>query len=127
MSVDLSVVVEKYAFLEGPRWHDGRLWLSDFFMGVVVSVDPPGEPRVEAEVRDNVPRLVSHPSLVLWNGNNENLWLREPSGWPDQPGGDRSWGERYYLETLPAVVAELDPSRPYSAGSPWSGSWAGTG
>ena len=38
-------------------------------------------------------------------------------------GGRLSWGERYYLEDLPAVVAEVDPSRPYSAGSPWSGSW----
>ena len=39
-------------------------------------------------------------------------------------GGTSSWGERYYLEDLPAIVAEVDPSRPYSAGSPWSGSWA---
>jgi beta-mannosidase len=29
---------------------------------------------VEAETRDNVTRLMPHPSLVLWNGNNENIW-----------------------------------------------------
>ncbi|MCZ9341187.1 glycoside hydrolase family 2 protein, partial [Streptomyces sp. TRM76130] len=34
-----------------------------------------------------------------------------------------SWGEGYYLGVLPRVVAELDPTRPYTAGSPWSGSW----
>ncbi|MEV0901837.1 glycoside hydrolase family 2 protein [Actinoplanes sp. NPDC049802] len=79
---------------------------------------------VVAEARDNVTRLSPHPSLVTWNGNNENLWLRGASGWTEQPGGDLSWGEKYYLETLPAIVAELDPTRPYQPGSPWSGSWA---
>ena len=29
---------------------------------------------IEAEARYNVTRLAPHPSLVLWNGNNENLW-----------------------------------------------------
>ncbi|KRC51913.1 beta-mannosidase [Leifsonia sp. Root227] len=75
---------------------------------------------VVAEARDNVQRLLPHPSLVLWNGNNENIW-----GWFDwdwQPQiGDRSWGLGYYLEYLPAVVAAEDPNRPYWAGSPYSG------
>ena len=78
---------------------------------------------VVAEARDNVTRLAPHPSLITWNGNNENLWLHGAMDWAGQPGGDRSWGEKYYLETLPAIVAELDPTRPYQAGSPWSGSW----
>jgi beta-mannosidase len=77
---------------------------------------------VLAEAAENVARLASHPSLVLWNGNNENLWLHEAEGWARQPGGDRPWGERYYLEDLPQIVAEVDPSRPYTPGSPWSGS-----
>ncbi|MEV4641706.1 glycoside hydrolase family 2 protein [Actinoplanes sp. NPDC049548] len=77
---------------------------------------------VVAEARDNVIRLAPHPSLITWNGNNENLWLHVAMGWDAESGG-LTWGERYYLETLPAIVAELDPSRPYQAGSPWSGSW----
>ncbi|MFB2596698.1 glycoside hydrolase family 2 protein [Herbiconiux sp. P17] len=76
---------------------------------------------VEAEARDNVQRLLPHPSLVLWNGNNENIW-----GWFDwnwqQQIGDRTWGLGYYLDLLPAVVASVDPNRPYWAGSPYSGS-----
>ncbi|WP_443044645.1 hypothetical protein [Streptomyces sp. DHE17-7] len=35
-----------------------------------------------------------------------------------------SWGGGYYLDLLPRIVAELDPTRPYTAGSPWSGSGA---
>ncbi len=73
---------------------------------------------VVAEARDNVTRLAPHPSLVTWNGNNENSWLHEAMGWE----GGHTWGSAYYLEVLPAIVAELDPSRPYQAGSPWPGS-----
>ncbi|MEU4690654.1 glycoside hydrolase family 2 protein [Actinoplanes sp. NPDC023714] len=75
---------------------------------------------VVAEARENVTRLSPHPSLITWSGNNENLWLHGAMGWG---GHGRSWGERYYLEVLPEIVAELDPSRVYQAGSPWSGSW----
>jgi beta-mannosidase len=75
---------------------------------------------VAAEAADNVQRLLPHPSLVLWNGNNENIW-----GWFDWDWqaliGDRTWGLGYYLETLPAIVADGDPNRPYWAGSPYSG------
>nr|WSZ94873.1 glycoside hydrolase family 2 protein [Streptomyces sp. NBC_00857] len=77
---------------------------------------------VEAEARENVVRLMPHPSLVLWNGNNENLWGFRDWGWEPELAGD-SWGEGYYLGLLPRIVAELDPTRPYTAGSPWSGSW----
>lgn len=82
MSVDLSVVVEKYAFLEGPRWHDGRLWLSDFFMGVVVSVAPPGEPRVEAEVPNGASGTGWLPDgrLLVVSMRDRRVLRREPDG-----------------------------------------------
>ncbi|MCO8269343.1 hypothetical protein M1L60_01920 [Actinoplanes sp. TRM 88003] len=85
--------------------------------------EEPLHSEVVAEARENVVRLASHPSLVAWNGNNENLWLYGADNWASRPGGDQSWGETYYLKTLPDIVSELDPTRPYMAGSPWSGSW----
>jgi beta-mannosidase len=78
---------------------------------------------VEAEARDNVARLMVHPSLVLWNGNNENLWGYVDWGWREKLG-DRPWGAGFYFDLLPRVVAELDPGRPYWPGSPYSGSTA---
>ena len=48
---ELTVVAEKYSFLEGPRWHDGRIWVSDFYTHQVVSADEHGgDLRVEAQV-----------------------------------------------------------------------------
>lgn len=80
--------------------------------------DLPAE--IEAEARENVVRLMPHPALVLWNGNNENIWGWFDWGWQEVLGG-RSWGQGYYLDLLPRLVAELDPTRPYWAGSPYSG------
>ncbi|MEV3934673.1 glycoside hydrolase family 2 protein [Glycomyces sp. NPDC049804] len=75
---------------------------------------------VEAEARDNLARLAPHPSLVTWTGNNENLW-----GWHDWDWqgrlGDRTWGAGYYHDLLPKLVAEVDGTRPYWPGSPYSG------
>ncbi|MFD5316323.1 glycoside hydrolase family 2 protein [Streptomyces sp. NPDC127098] len=73
----------------------------------------------EAEARENVARLTSHPSLALWNGGNENLWGYMDWGWQERLEG-RTWGLRYYTELFPRIVAELDPTRAYSDGSPYS-------
>ena len=74
---------------------------------------------LEAEAREHVARLTPHPSLVLWNGGNENLWGFLDWGWQEELEG-RTWGYRYATELLTGVVAELDPTRPYSDGSPYS-------
>ncbi|MFF0295368.1 glycoside hydrolase family 2 protein [Kitasatospora sp. NPDC004614] len=101
----------------------GLLVWQDFpFACAAYPEEQPLRGEIEAEARDNVVRLMPHPSLVLWNGNNENQWGFRDWGWEEKLNGD-SWGEGYYLGLLPRIVAELDPTRPYSAGSPWSGSW----
>lgn len=118
-------------------WGGGRYESDDFYeladeLGLLVQQDflfacaayPEEEPfraEVEAEAREQVTRLAPHPSLVLWTGNNENIWGFHDWGWRDALAG-RTWGRGYYLDLLPRVVAELDPTRPYWPGSPWSGS-----
>ncbi len=78
------------------------------------------EGQVKAEAEDNVERLMSHPSLGIWNGNNENFLGYEAWGWEQDLKG-RGWGSKYYLEILPKVVEEVDGTRPYWPGSPYSG------
>ena len=100
----------------------GMLTWQDFlFACAAYAEEDPLRGEVEAEVRDNVTRLMTHPSLVLWTGNNENIWGHDEWGWERRLDG-ATWGLGYYLDLLPALVGELDPGRPYAAGSPWSGS-----
>jgi beta-mannosidase len=74
---------------------------------------------IEAEARENVVRLMPHPSLVLFNGGNENLWGQADWNWQERLDG-RTWGARYAFELFPSIVAELDPTRPYCDNSPYS-------
>lgn len=46
----LTPVVDGYTYLEGPRWHDGRLWMSDFYSHQVVAVSPDGKTELIASV-----------------------------------------------------------------------------
>ena len=81
---------------------------------------------VEQEVIDNVKRLRNHPSIVLWNGNNEvdvawNNW-----GWQKQfTYSDRDstqiWNDYLNLfhDRIPTLLNQLD-SRPYTTTSPLS-------
>jgi beta-mannosidase len=74
---------------------------------------------VAAEVNENVRRLSSHPSLVIWCGGNECLEGFQYWGWqPDLAG--RPWGETFYRQTIPNTLSSIDNSRPYIPGSPFS-------
>ncbi|MFG1610383.1 glycoside hydrolase family 2 protein [Actinoplanes sp. NPDC049265] len=81
--------------------------------------EEPSRGEILAEARENIVRLASHPSLAIWNGGNENLWGHEDWGWKAELG-DRTWGLGYYERDFPALLAELDPTRPYHKGSPSS-------
>ncbi|MFC7484013.1 glycoside hydrolase family 2 protein [Luedemannella flava] len=94
-------------------------WQDFLFACAAYSEQDPLRAEVVAEARDNVARIMTHPSLVLWNGNNENIWGYADWGWQLRLDG-RSWGGGYYYDILPGIVAELDPGRPYTPGSPFS-------
>ncbi len=95
------------------------VWQDFLFACAAYAEEEPLRGEVIAEAREAVTRLSPHPSLVLWNGGNENLWGHEDWGWKERLG-DLSWGLGYYDDVLPGIVAELDPTRPYCPGSPWS-------
>ncbi|WP_233571697.1 glycosyl hydrolase 2 galactose-binding domain-containing protein [Cellulomonas triticagri] len=98
----------------------GLLVWQDFLLACAAyPEEEPLRSEIEAEARENVVRLMPHPSLVLWNGGNENLWGHEDWGWKDRLG-DATWGRWYAEHLFPSVLAELDPSRPYAANSPFT-------
>lgn len=47
-----SIVADGFCFTEDPRWHDDRLWFSDFYGHRVHSVDVDGDVRTEVELDD---------------------------------------------------------------------------
>ncbi len=98
----------------------GMLVWQDFLLACAAyPEEEPHRTELEAEAREQVTRLSCHPSLVIWNGGNENLWGFMDWGWQERLEG-RTWGWHYYSEVFPRVLAELDPTRPYAQGSPCS-------
>lgn len=81
--------------------------------------EEPHRSEFEAEAREHVARLTAHPSLVIWNGGNENIWGHEDWDWKEALG-DLTWGSHYYYDLFPRIVEELAPTTPYCAGSPYS-------
>ena len=112
-------IYEQDAFYDACDEAGVMVWQDFLFACAAYSEEDPLRSEVEAEARENVTRLSTHASLVLWNGCNENIWGYLEWDWRRKIG-DRTWGEGYYLDLLPSIVAELDPTRPYSPGSPFS-------
>lgn len=104
------------------------VWQDFMFACAMYPEEAPYPALVEAEARHQITRLSSHPSVALWCGGNECVWAFE--SWGNAPGeqpwkervGDKTWGRGYYFDLLPRLVEELDPTKPYWANSPWSGS-----
>ncbi len=70
------------SFGESPRWHDGRLWFSDWGTQEVIAVDPEGKSEV-------IVRVPSSPFCIDWlpdgrllviSGRDRLLLRREPDG-----------------------------------------------
>ena len=98
------------------------VWQDFAFACATYPEDPPFPQRIEREARWQVSRLSRHPSVVLWCGGNEDILAWWSWGFRERLAHGQSWGRMYWLELLPRICAELDPTRPYWPESPWSGS-----
>jgi sugar lactone lactonase YvrE len=77
-----SVLTEGVYFGEGPRWHDGRLWFSDFYAHAVKSVSPAGDLRTEFELDDQPSGLGWAPdgSMLIVSMTRRQLLRRSLGG-----------------------------------------------
>ena len=55
VTIEATTFVDGRYFCEGPRWHDGRFWFSDFYAHEVCSVGLDGDVRTEVELGEERP------------------------------------------------------------------------
>lgn len=83
MATEPATVLADLHFAEAPRWHDGRLWFSDFYAGQVMSVREDGsELRVEAVVAQQPSGLGWLPDgrLLMVSMRDQKILRREADG-----------------------------------------------
>jgi sugar lactone lactonase YvrE len=80
----LQVLMEGVAFGESPRWHDGRLWFSDWGAQEVVAVDEQGNRELIARVEfPAFPMCIDFAAdggLLVVAGRDGLMWRREADG-----------------------------------------------
>jgi sugar lactone lactonase YvrE len=71
----LRTVFTGGSYFEGPRWHDGTWWVSDFYTHQVTRITPHGESTVVAEVEQQPSGLgwLSDGSLVVVSMKDQKL------------------------------------------------------
>jgi sugar lactone lactonase YvrE len=83
MSRETTAIIRELSYLEGPRWHDQRIWFSDFYLGRVYSATEDGSDlRVEAEVPQQPSGLGWLPDgrLLIVSMRDRRLLRREADG-----------------------------------------------
>ena len=80
-------------FGECPRWHEGRLWYSDFFDHAVCSVSPDGDRRVEVDFEGEPAGLGWLPDgrLLINSRLDRAVMRREPDGSIVRHGSLEPW------------------------------------
>lgn len=62
----LATLLDGLTFPEGPRWHDGRLWFSDFYTHRVLAVSPDG-------IVETIVEIPQRPSGLGWTSDGALL------------------------------------------------------
>jgi sugar lactone lactonase YvrE len=78
----MDVLASGFGLVESPRWHEGRLWFSDWTAGWIVAVDGAGATEIVVEHR-SLPLcfdFLPDGRLVLVSNQEGALLTREPDG-----------------------------------------------
>ncbi|QKG70485.1 SMP-30/gluconolactonase/LRE family protein [Erythrobacter mangrovi] len=79
------LVADGIHFAEGPRWHDGRLWFSDFYAHRIYSVSEAGgdlrvELQLDGDEQSSGLGWMPDGSLLFVKMQAQELWRRRPDG-----------------------------------------------
>jgi sugar lactone lactonase YvrE len=131
MHAQPAIIADGLGFVEGIRWHDGRVWFSDFGNRRVYSVSPVGELREEAWVPgqpsglgfapDGALLVVSvHEGHVLWHHAGSHKVIADigaiyRGGLNDMLTTPQ--GRSYVSAFAPPLIGEVTPDVPLDGGS----------
>ena len=75
---------DDFVFLEGPRWHDGKLWVSDMYGGTVYTLNLAGEREVVVNLphRPSGINFMPDGSVVIVSMGDRKLMRLEENGTP---------------------------------------------
>ena len=78
----MQTLLEGGAFFEGPRWHEGRWWVSDFYRRTVSTVTTGGreEPVLEVEAQPSGTGWMPDGSLLVVSRKDMRILRRSPEG-----------------------------------------------
>jgi sugar lactone lactonase YvrE len=79
---DPRILMAGLAFPESPRWHDGRLWVSDWGAGDVIAVDLDGRSEVVARLQ-SFPMCIDHlpdGRLLIVSSSDRRVLRKQPDG-----------------------------------------------
>jgi len=82
MTTPTELLLDDLTFAEGPRWHEGRLWFSDFFDHVVKTVDVAGNVETVVEVAGQPSGLGWLPDgrLLVVSMTDRRVMRLDPNG-----------------------------------------------
>ncbi|KAJ6668857.1 hypothetical protein lerEdw1_012343 [Lerista edwardsae] len=100
------------------------IWQDFMFACALYPTDESYLDSVRAEITHQVKRLKSHPSIILWSGNNENE-IAIANNWFSIPSAVMGMYKKdyvtLYVENIREIVLAEDKSRPYVTSSPTNG------
>src|SRR5437016_6518541 len=121
---EVRTLMTGIAMGESPRWHEDRLWFSDWGAQEIIAVDLDGKSQVKVRVPFGLPFCIDwlHDGRLLIVSGREGLLLRQ------DPGGvlvthadlrslsDKGWNEivvdgrgRIYINGGPGIIAMVTP------------------
>ncbi|XP_031231470.1 beta-mannosidase isoform X1 [Mastomys coucha] len=100
------------------------VWQDFMFASALYPTEPGFLESVRKEVTYQVRRLKSHPSIIIWSGNNENEVALRVNWFHINPRDMKTYIDDYvtlYVKNIREIVLSEDKSRPFIASSPTNG------